>query len=141
VIQAIVFSFTLAQFGQWETQMTIDSAATTIVLQPGGSWPVPKPDKAADTARAAQSTQAQDSAADAPPTAESLRAVVKQIESFLKGNERSLSFSVDETTGRTVISVRDAASGDLIRQIPGEDALRIARALANGAKSLYEIVA
>ena len=120
--------------------MTIDSAATTIVLQPGSSWPVPKPDKA-DTARAALPVQARDSAADAPPTAESLRAVVKQIESFLQGNERSLSFSVDETTGRTVISVRDAASGELIRQIPGEDALRIARALAEGSKSLIEIVA
>lgn len=121
--------------------MTIDSAATTIALHPGGSWPVPASDKVADAARAAQSAQVQSSAADAPPAAETLRAVVKQIESFLKGNERSLSFSVDETTGRTVISVRDAASGDLIRQIPGEDALRIARALANGAKSLYEIVA
>ena len=121
--------------------MTIDSAATTIVLQPGGSWPVPKPDKAADTARATQRAQAQSNAPDVPPTAETLRAVVKQIESFLKGNERSLSFSVDEATGRTVISVRDAASGELIRQIPGEDALRVARALADGSKSLIEIVA
>lgn len=125
--------------------MTIDSAATTVVLQPGASWPVPKPEKpekAADTLRTGQlAPAAQSEAKEAPPTAETLQAVVKQIESFLKGSERSLQFSVDETTGRTVISVRDAASGDLIRQIPGEDAMRVARALAEGAKSLIEIVA
>ena len=121
--------------------MTIDSAATTVVLQPGASWPVPKPDKSADTLRTTQLAPAQSNAPEAPPTKETLQAVVKQIESFLKGSERSLQFSVDETTGRTVISVRDAASGDLIRQIPGEDAMRLARALAEGAKSLIEIVA
>jgi flagellar protein FlaG len=124
--------------------MSIDSAATTVVLQPG-SWPTPKaaPDKAIETAGLAPAARAPvaGDAKEAPPTAETLRAVVKQIESFLKGNERSLQFSVDEVTGRTVISVRDAASGDLIRQIPGEDALRIARALAEGAKSLIETVA
>ena len=97
--------------------------------------------QSAAAAPAQPQPQAPPANVDVPSMAETMEVVVKQIESFLKGNERSLRFSVDEHTGRTVISVRDAASGDLIRQIPGEEALRLAQALANGAKSLMDLVA
>jgi flagellar protein FlaG len=120
--------------------MTIDSAATTVVSP--SAWPVPKPDKAIEFTRAAPAAAApvQHETADAPPTADAVKAAVKQIESFLKDSGRSLEFTVDEATGHMVISVRDAASGDLIRQIPGEDALRVARALRNGSRSLMDLV-
>lgn len=118
--------------------MTIDSAATTVVSP--GAWPVPKPDKAMEVARAPlAAARVQQETADSAPTADAVQAAVKQIESFLKDSGRSLEFKVDEVTGRTVISVRDAG-GELIRQIPGEDALRVARALSNGSKSLIDIL-
>lgn len=78
-------------------------------------------------------------AAEPPPTAEALQAAVKQIDSYLKGSARSLQFKVDESTGRTVVSVRDA-NGEVIRQIPNEDVLRLARSLgASGSKSIVDI--
>jgi flagellar protein FlaG len=52
--------------------------------------------------------------------------VARQLESFLKRVSRSLEFHVDETSGRMVCSVRDAQTGDLIRQIPNEEVLRMA---------------
>lgn len=117
--------------------MTIDSAATTVVMP--HAWPVPKADKAMEATRTAPLAAArvqQETAESA--TADAVQAAVKQIESFLKDSGRSLEFKVDDVTGRTVISVRDAG-GELIRQIPGEEALRVARALSNGSKSLIDI--
>ena len=55
-----------------------------------------------------------------------IEAVAKQLESFLRRVSRSLEFHVDEASGRMVCSVRDAQTGDLIRQIPNEEVLRMA---------------
>ena len=52
--------------------------------------------------------------------------VAQQLESFLKRVSRSLEFHVDNASGRMVCSVRDAETGDLIRQIPNEEVLRLA---------------
>lgn len=55
-----------------------------------------------------------------------IKAVAQQLESFLKRVSRSLEFHVDDASGRMVCSVRDAQTGDLIRQIPNEEVLRLA---------------
>lgn len=52
--------------------------------------------------------------------------VAQQLESFLKRVSRELEFHVDDASGRMVCSVRDAETGDLIRQIPNEEVLRLA---------------
>ena len=52
--------------------------------------------------------------------------VAQQMESFLKSVSRSLEFRVDVASGRMVCSVRDTQTGDLIRQIPNEEVLRLA---------------
>ncbi|HEY7641662.1 MAG TPA: flagellar protein FlaG [Steroidobacteraceae bacterium] len=52
--------------------------------------------------------------------------VAQQLESFLKRVSRELEFHVDDASGRMVCSVRDAQTGDLIRQIPNEEVLRLA---------------
>ena len=52
--------------------------------------------------------------------------VAQQLESFLKRVSRELEFHVDDASGRVVCSVRDAQTGDLIRQIPNEEVLRLA---------------
>lgn len=50
----------------------------------------------------------------------------KAIQTF----SRNLEFSVDEAAvGKTVVKVVDRETGDMIRQIPAEEALAIARAL------------
>src|ERR1044072_6259537 len=52
--------------------------------------------------------------------------VAQQLESFLKRVSRELEFHGDDPSGRMVCSVRDAETGDLIRQIPNEEVLRLA---------------
>ncbi len=41
----------------------------------------------------------------------------------------SLSFAIDDSTGKTVIRISDAQTGEMIRQIPSEEMLEIARSL------------
>ena len=44
---------------------------------------------------------------------------------------QQVQFSVDDDTGTTVLRVTDAESGALLRQIPGDEALAMARILDN----------
>lgn len=69
----------------------------------------------------------------APPRTEadvnSLADTVVSIQEFAQSIQRDLSFSVDDSSGRVVVEVRDQASGDVIRQIPTEEALRLLKHL------------
>ncbi len=59
-------------------------------------------------------------------TSTQLQEAVSQINEFVQTIERDLSFSHDETSGKTVIKVVDSGSGELIRQIPSEEVLALA---------------
>ncbi|NMH59665.1 flagellar protein FlaG [Alteromonas ponticola] len=50
----------------------------------------------------------------------------QQVEAFMKVQSRNLSFSVDEETNRSVVTVKDGESGKIVRQIPSEEVLRLA---------------
>jgi flagellar protein FlaG len=85
---------------------------------------------------------AQPQATPAPvPSAEAVKASAQQIESYLKSSGRQLEFRLDDRSGQLVVSVRDATTGDLIRQIPGDAVLRIARALKENPVSLISLTA
>lgn len=71
-----------------------------------------------------------------PPTVEAVRKAAEDIDRFLRDAGHELSFAVDDDTGRTVISVRDPTTGELIRQVPSEEALRIARNLDRALPTL-----
>ena len=70
-----------------------------------------------------------------------VHAAAELIDRFLRQAGRELSFSVDSATGRTVISVRDPATGKLIRQLPSEEALRFARNLDRAGAALVSELA
>lgn len=55
--------------------------------------------------------------------------VVAEMNEFIQKEQRDLHFSIDEGTGDTVVQVRDRSSGDLIRQIPGDVFLDLARSV------------
>lgn len=54
---------------------------------------------------------------------------IKNINNMMKALSRSLEFSIDADTDRTIVKVVDKQTGDVIRQIPSEEALDIAKAL------------
>jgi len=56
---------------------------------------------------------------------------VSHMNDFIQGEQRDLRFQIDESSGETVISVLERGTGDLIRQIPNEDFLKLARQAKN----------
>ena len=58
-----------------------------------------------------------------------MEAVAQQLRDYLRSNGRDLEFRVDADTDAMVITVREAASGEIIRQIPNEEALHMRRYL------------
>jgi flagellar protein FlaG len=71
----------------------------------------------------------------APATKEQLEGAVATIQDFVQTVQRSLNFAVDDSSGQVVVKVTDSDSGDVIRQIPSEDALQLAENL-NEVRSL-----
>lgn len=69
-------------------------------------------------------------AADAAPAAAvQTERAVREINETMKVLSTNLRFQVDEESGRTIVKVVDGESGDVLRQIPSETALQIARSL------------
>jgi flagellar protein FlaG len=64
----------------------------------------------------------------APPPAE-LEAAVRRLNELMAERHRDLAFHIDAASGRTVITVLDATTAEVVRQIPSEDVLALARAL------------
>lgn len=56
-----------------------------------------------------------------------LKEALGTMQDFVQNVKRELQFSVDQDLGRTVVKVVDSESGDLIRQIPEEIFLELAR--------------
>lgn len=54
---------------------------------------------------------------------------VKAVNEALEKIPTTLAFQVDESSKRFVVNVADISTGELIRQIPGDAVLRIARQL------------
>lgn len=80
-------------------------------------------------AKAAQNAQAFSRDADTEQREEStveLEQALGDISEFLQSTSTQLAFSIDEATDRQVVTVKDADSGDVIRQIPSEEVLKIA---------------
>ncbi|MUI53882.1 flagellar protein FlaG [Aliivibrio fischeri] len=67
---------------------------------------------------------------------EALHKAVEELNEYVKSMDRGLSFRLDEESGRQVITVFEVSSGDIIRQIPDEKMLEVARDLAASASGL-----
>lgn len=74
------------------------------------------------------SAAAPEASAVAPAPAQ-VEQAVRSISKAIQPISRNLRFSIDEATGHTVVRVVDAETGNLIRQIPTQEALDIARVL------------
>jgi len=70
-------------------------------------------------------------AVNRPPSVEALRAElgesVQIVNERLAFRGQSLNIDVDQATGAVVVKISDDKTGEVVRQIPSEDMLRIAR--------------
>jgi len=59
-----------------------------------------------------------------------VKEAVSKLNEFAQKTQRDLNFKVDEGSGKTVIKVYDRESEKLVRQIPNEEALEMAKRLS-----------
>ncbi len=64
---------------------------------------------------------------DAETRSREVRETVQNLNDFIQRQDRALQFEVDDVTGDTVIKVMDSATDEVIRQIPSEELLALAR--------------
>lgn len=67
---------------------------------------------------------------------EALQKAVQDLRRGVQNLQRSLEFSVDEASGRTVIKVVDKETKEVIRQIPEEDVLALAARLEDAQSGM-----
>jgi flagellar protein FlaG len=77
-----------------------------------------------------------------PPDSEHVKAAAQQLDSYLKSTGRSLEFRVEEKSGRVIVKVHNSVTGEVIRQIPDEETLRMAESLPdplNGGNAMLDV--
>jgi flagellar protein FlaG len=68
-----------------------------------------------------------------------VRAAARQIDSYLRSVSREVEFRVDDESGVTVVTVRNTATGEVIRQIPNEEVLQLARRFTDRSGALLDL--
>jgi len=62
-------------------------------------------------------------------SSETIQAAARTIDSFVRDMGRSLDFRVDSSSGKQIVRVSNPQTGEVVRQIPNEEAVQIARSL------------
>ncbi|GAA7763779.1 MAG: flagellar biosynthesis protein FlaG [Burkholderiaceae bacterium] len=115
--------------------MATQAAPSSGVVQAavGVSLPQPGLRASATPADASQAPVGVTSAApapDQPAVRPSTDAAVRKLTEALRAASVSVQFEIDRETNRVVTKIVDKANGEIIRQIPTEEVVRIADALA-----------
>ncbi|MCU7845533.1 MAG: flagellar protein FlaG [Candidatus Thiodiazotropha sp. (ex Monitilora ramsayi)] len=97
----------------------VDSSRSVAPQQGVAQVSTIRPAHASSSAQAVQPTSTVEK--------EDVQAAVEQMKDFAQVMSRQLQFDVDDDSGRTVVRVLDKESGDVIRQIPSEEVLALAR--------------
>lgn len=99
--------------------MQVPALGTAIIAGPAAGKP------ASDAP-----AQAAPAASAAPPAdPQTLQKALKVAADALREISTDLEFSMDPSTGKTVVRVIDSGTGQVIRQFPSEEMLAIARAI------------
>ncbi|MDE1164315.1 MAG: flagellar protein FlaG [Pseudomonas sp.] len=91
----------------------------------------------ATAATSAATASDKTSIARQPEKAE-LEQAVKDMQDFVNSTQRNLEFSIDDTTHQVVVKVIATDSGEVVRQIPSETALKLAQSLKDGNSTLFD---
>ena len=69
---------------------------------------------------------------------EELDETISQLNDSLQNVQRNLEFSIDNDAGKIVINVKDKVTDEVVRQIPSEEVLELARNLHEASERLNE---
>ena len=110
----------------------ISSASAALTPQATGNRPVaPVIDGAGagDSVKSAQSNVQSATANNRQARPEELESSVAKIQQFVSATTSDVQFSIDKDSGSTVVKVIDRNTKEVIRQIPSQEMLDMAKAL------------
>ncbi|PUA46399.1 flagellar biosynthesis protein FlaG [Pseudomonas protegens] len=110
------------------------SYPTAKPVTPVADKPVEKP---REVVPAVVETASHDGKKDAQAEQDKLKMAVQEIEKFVQSVKRNLEFSIDEPSGQVVVKVIASDSGEVVRQIPNEEVLRLANSLNDASSLLF----
>lgn len=112
---------------EWAKPKVTAQASTQVVGKAGN----------ASTPNLVAGSEQEESNTASSAAREDIQTAVGNIQEFVQSVRRNLNFSLDESTERVVVKVTDAASGEVIRQIPSEEALKLAESLSEARSLLF----
>jgi len=107
--------------------------ANTVADQPAA----PHVDSASKVAATSAGAGTASSGKDSDANSEKLKTAVQDIEKFVQSIKRNLEFSIDKASGREVVKVIATATGEVVRQIPTEEVLKLADSLSTAGSVLF----
>lgn len=90
-----------------------------------------------DMAAPGQKLPEKDSEVKSEASLADINDTVDKLREHVKNLDRELEFSVDEDSGRTVITVRDPETDEVLRQIPPDELLYVVKALQENSANLF----
>ena len=100
----------------------------TAVAEKSMEKPRAEPAKVVDVKEARESVETEQ---------DKLKMAVQEIEKFVQSVKRNLEFSIDEPSGKVVVKVIASESGEVVRQIPNEEVLKLANSLNDASSLLF----
>jgi flagellar protein FlaG len=102
-----------------------------VVIRPPLDAPTPLPVTAVGGGVAAADPQVHGQGASAapPPSREAVQAAVDDVNKVLAQSNRAIEFSIDPDVKTVVVKVIDKQDGSVLRQVPSQEMLAIAKAL------------
>ena len=67
----------------------------------------------------------------AEPSLAAVRLATRQVEQAVRAQASSLNFSIDQSSGKTMVKVTDSETGQVLRQIPSDEMLSLSQVLNN----------
>lgn len=101
-------------------------------IQSFGSSPAPKLDDRPASVSGSAAIPAQRPAADkvaVTPGRDEVSAAVKKLNEAMPPSAQSLQFEIDEDSDRVVVKIIDQTTKEVVRQMPTEEALEMAKAI------------
>ena len=90
-------------------------------------------------AESAMQAEALQNKGTSEPDREQLLAAVADMQDFMDAAGRNIQFQLDDDSGRMIVKVTEASTGDVIRQIPSEEAVRLAENLSEIRSLLFSV--
>ncbi|WP_369602162.1 flagellar protein FlaG [Hahella sp. SMD15-11] len=121
-------NMTLAGRGRLSAPAPSAVAQPPDQTSPARAQDVPAPSAKPDSPDASQSAVAREKA-QIEDERQALKEAVSHLNEYVQTVQRDLKFELDDASGKTVVTVVDRQTQEVIRQIPDEVALRLARNL------------